>query len=65
MSLLDVEGKIFWSIVPKRLTLYLLSNEYIDPSAQNGGVPGYSGCLDHTSAISQIIKDAKNNNSTL
>lgn len=31
ISLLNVEGKIFSSIVAKRLTSYLLSNEYIDP----------------------------------
>ena len=34
ISLLDVEGKIFWSIIPKRLTTYLLTNEFISPSVQ-------------------------------
>lgn len=61
---MDVEGKIFWSIVANRRTSYLLNNEYIDPSVQKGGVPGYSGCLEHTSAISQIIKEAKSNKNT-
>lgn len=28
ISLLDVEGKIFWSITAKRLTSYLLTNLY-------------------------------------
>lgn len=65
ISLLDVEGKIFWSIIAKRLTTYLLANDFIDPSVQKGGVPGYSGCLEHTAAISQLIKEAKRNNSTL
>lgn len=65
ISLLDVEGKIFWSIVAKRLTSYLLSNEYIDASVQKGGVPGYSGCLEHTSAISQIVQEARRGNNTL
>lgn len=46
ISLLDVEGKIFWSIIAKRLTAYLLTNEFINPIVQKGGVPGYSGCLE-------------------
>ncbi len=65
ISLLDVEGKIFWSIIAKRLTTYLLANEFIDPSVQKGGVPGYSGCLEHTAVISQLINEAKSNNNTL
>ena len=40
ISLLDVEGKIFWAVVAKRLTLYLLENEFVDTSVQKGGVPG-------------------------
>lgn len=65
ISLLDVEGKIFWSIIAKRLTTYLLVNEFIDPSVQKGGVPGYSACLEHTAVISQLINEAKRNNNTL
>ncbi len=65
ISLLDVEGKIFWSIFAKRLTAYLLANEFIDPSVQKGEVPGYSSCLEHTAVISQLINDAKSNNNTL
>lgn len=36
--------------------MYLIANKYIVTSVQKGGVPGYSGCLEHTSAISQIHK---------
>ncbi len=65
ISLLDVEGKIFWSIIAKRLTAYLLANELIDPSVQKEEVPGYSSCLEHRAVISQLINDAKSNNNTL
>ncbi len=65
ITLLDVEGKIFWSIIAKRLTTYLLTNEFIDPSVQKGGVMGYSGCLEHTAVISQLINETKSNNNTL
>ncbi|KAL3972927.1 tetraspanin-7 [Sarotherodon galilaeus] len=48
ISLLSVEGKIFFSIVAKRLTEYLLKNSYIDNSVQKGGIPKVPGCLEHT-----------------
>ncbi|XP_060556916.1 uncharacterized protein LOC132717462 [Ruditapes philippinarum] len=59
ISLLNVEGKIFFAILARRLTSYLTSNKYINTSIQKGGVPGFSGCVEHTSAISQLIREAK------
>ena len=47
------------------MTTFLTSNQYIDTSVQKGGVPGFSGCLEHTSAISQIIREEKGNNKDL
>ena len=35
ISLLNVEGKIFFAILASRLTKYLLTNEYIDTSVRN------------------------------
>ena len=34
MSLLSVEGKIFFALVSKRITEFLLGNKYIDTSVQ-------------------------------
>ncbi|XP_053395771.1 uncharacterized protein LOC128555950 [Mercenaria mercenaria] len=65
ISLLNVEGKIFFAVLSRRLTSYLTANKYIDMSVQKGGVPGFSGCVEHTSAISQLIREAKVNNSDL
>ena len=59
ISLLNVEGKIFFAILAKRLTSFLTGNSYIDTSVQKGGVPGFSGCVEHTSAITQLIHEAK------
>ena len=59
ISLLSVEGKIFWSVVAKRLTSYFLNNKYVDPSVQKGGISGFSGCIEHTAAITNLIQDAK------
>ena len=59
ISLLNVEGKIFFAILSKRLTSFLTGNSYIDTSVQKEGVPGFSGCVEHTSAITQLIHEAK------
>lgn len=54
ISLLCVEGKIFFKIVSQRLMEFLLKNRYIDTSVQKGGVPGVPGCLEHTGVVSQL-----------
>ena len=48
ISLLNVEGKIFFSILSHRLSDYLLENQYTDPSVRlnpqtSGGVTGCRG----------------------
>ena len=37
----------------------MTSNSYVETSIQKGGIPGFSGCVEHTSVISQLIKEAK------
>ena len=59
ISLMNVEGKLFFAMKAARLTDYMLVNSYIDTSLQKGGVPGVSGCLEHTAVLSQLIKEAK------
>ena len=59
ISLLNVEGKMFLAIVARRLSSHLLKNKYIDTSVQKGGVPGIPGCVEHSSMITAIIREAK------
>lgn len=59
ISLLNVECKIFFSVLARRITTYMMQNHYINPSIQKGGIPGFSGCLEHTSMITQLIQEAK------
>ena len=59
ISLLNVEGKLFFSFKAKRLLDYLLANNYIDTTIQKGGIPGVSGCLEHNALLSQLIQEAK------
>ena len=59
ISLLNVEGKLFFAMKAERLTQFIKANKYIDESIQKGGVPGVSGCLEHTALLSQLIREAK------
>ena len=59
ISLLNIEGKIFLAVLAKRMTTYMLDNKYIDIAVQKGGVPGVSGWVEHTSVLTQIIREAK------
>uniref|UniRef100_A0A3B1JAJ2 Reverse transcriptase domain-containing protein n=1 Tax=Astyanax mexicanus TaxID=7994 RepID=A0A3B1JAJ2_ASTMX len=65
ISLLSVEGKIFFSILARRLTDFLSSNHYIDTSVQKGGIPGVPGCLEHTGVVTQLIREARENKGDL
>ncbi|XP_077380867.1 uncharacterized protein LOC144020874 [Festucalex cinctus] len=65
ISLLSVEGKVFFSIVSRRLTEFLLKNNYIDTSVQKGGIPGAPGCLEHTGVVTQLIREAHENRGDL
>ena len=59
ISLLNVERKIFFADLAKRLTTFLTAKKYINTWVQKGGVPGFSGCVEHTSAITQLIREPK------
>ena len=59
ISLLNVEGKIFFSVMASRLTNFLLENKYLDTSVQKGGIPGVPGCLEHATMIWDAIQKAK------
>lgn len=61
ISLLSVEGKIFFSIAAKWLSDFLASNNYIDKVVQKGGVSGVPGCLEHTGVVTKLIREAREN----
>ncbi|KAJ8332759.1 hypothetical protein SKAU_G00416550 [Synaphobranchus kaupii] len=65
IALLNVEGKIFFSIMAKRLTSYLTSNSYIDTSCQKAGVPGFPGCVEHSAVLWEQIQRARREKSDL
>ncbi|RXN28661.1 reverse transcriptase [Labeo rohita] len=65
ISLLSVECKIFFSVLAKRMTSYMTENGYINTAIQKGGIPGFSGCLEHIGVLSQMIQETKASNGNL
>ena len=63
--LLSTESKIFFSILLRHLSKYLLKNNYIDTSVWKGGIPGFPGCLEHTGVVTQILREAREGNGDL
>ena len=59
ISLLNVEGKLFFSLKADRITEFVIKNRFINTSIQKGGIPNVSGCIEHTAILSQMIKEAK------
>ena len=59
ISLLNVDGKIFFGVVARRITDFVMANGFINCSVQKAGVPGFPGCLEHCQMIWQSIKAAK------
>lgn len=65
ISLLNVEGKIFFTALATRLTQYVIANHYVDKAIQKGGVPGVPGCIEHTTMIWEAIQRARKNQLSL
>ena len=59
INLLNVEGKIFFGVLAKRMTTFLLTNKYIDTTVQKAGIPGFPGCLEHAQMIWNSLMAAK------
>ena len=37
----------------------MTNNKYVDTSSQKGAIPGFSGCVEHTSILSKLIRETK------
>ena len=66
IALMNVEGKIFWALVGKRLYQYLVEdNRYIKTVSQKGSIRKMAGCWEHTSMVWTALKDARSKRKTL
>ena len=56
----DVEGKLFFSLVSKRLEKDLIgNNKFINKSVQKGSVEKVPGCWEHIPMVCAALKEAK------
>ena len=65
ISLLNVERKIFFGLLVRRITNFLMSNHYVNTSVQKTGIPGFPGCLEHLQIIWNSILSAKRDKTEL
>lgn len=47
------------------MTNFMLENKYLETAVQKGGILGVSGCLQHTGALTQIIREENENRGNL
>ena len=59
VSLLNIDGKIMFGILAKRIIDFVTENGYIDESNQKAGIPGIPGCVEHAFSIWEEIQQAK------
>ena len=66
IALLNVEGKLFWSLVADRLYDYLVvENAFVSPEIQKGSMRRMAGCWEHTAMMWSALKDAKKSKQSL
>ena len=66
IALLNVEGKLFFSLVSKRLEAHLIhNNKFIDNSIQKGCMEKIPGCWEHLSMVWHALKEARAKKSNL
>lgn len=52
-------GKVFFSVISDRLQNYIVTNGYIDRKIQKGFLYGLPGCLEHSFALFEALREAK------
>ena len=62
VTMTNTDGKILLSILAARSLSYMKSNGYFDLSVQKGFINDMAGCAEHTTMLSELLKNAKQNN---
>ena len=58
IALTNMDGKLFFSVISRRLEQYMIKNTYIDTSIQKGFLSEVAGCIEHTFGLMQALQDA-------
>ena len=66
IALLNVEGKLFFSLISNRLESHLIhNNNFINRSIQKGCMEKIPGCWEHISMVWSALKEARSSKSSL
>ena len=61
ISILNAEGRLFWTVFQLRMSKFMLSNNYIQTHVQKGFIEGIAGCIEYTTAQWEMLQNAKRN----
>jgi hypothetical protein len=59
IAITNTSGKIFFSIMAKRLEHFMLKNSFIESSTQKGFLSEVAGCTEHAFALWEALREAK------
>ena len=66
IALLNVEGKLFFSLISKRMEKHIIhKNQFINTSIQKGCMEKVPGCWEHMSSVWDELKDNKLNKTSI
>ena len=57
ISVINVEGRMFWTMYQYRMSEYFLQNEYIDLRIQKGFLKKVAGCVEHSMILWEALKE--------
>ena len=61
IAITSTAGKIFFSVLSDRLQRYMVRNNFIRREVQKGFLSGMPGCLEHSFALAEALRDASFN----
>ena len=64
ISLTANVGKLYHTLESSRTIQFMITNKYLDPSAQKAYINGVNGCVEHIQVVQEVIQHAKTNNKT-
>jgi hypothetical protein len=59
ITILNAEGRIFFTVCQERMADFMVKNKYIDHSVQKAFLPEMAGCIEHGTLWAEMMKDAK------
>ena len=61
IALTNCDGKLFMTTVAADIETFAVANKFIDKSIQKGFLTGVAGCIEHTFATNEAMRDAYEN----